>query len=361
MDGIVYKYTSPSGKVYIGQTCRERGRRNDFNENGEYGGSRIDNARKKYGPQNFKYEVLFRITSDNKDLIKTELNEKEQYFIKEYRSNEYKFGYNMNDGGAGNVAFAMSEEARHKISQSTRKWLMEKGHPLKGIGHTKESIEKMRKNTKKKFGKDNPNYGWKPSKEVLEKLSRLSSERVGEKNPFYGRHHTEENKQKARKRFGRAVIQYDAETLKEIARDESANQAPEVISASKRGASEIGKVCNGYVNSRGSQYITALGYRWKWADEADKDFKTYKAPVYNPRRGFKKSDGQKLALSIAHSRKVCQIDVLTGEIVKVHDSATKAATELGHPKSNSDIGKMCNGKLNGKRVLGFRWKWFSPE
>ena len=238
---------------------------------------------------------------------------------------------------------------------------MDKGHPLKGIGHTKESIEKMRKNTKKKFGKDNPNYGWKPSKEVLEKLSRLSSERVGEKNPFYGRHHTEENKQKARKRFGRAVIQYDAETLKEIARYESANQASEVISASKRGASEIGKVCNGYVNSRGSQYITALGYRWKWAVEADKDFKTYKAPVYNPRRGFKISDGQKLALSIAHSRKVCQIDVLTDEIVKVHDSATKAATELGHPKSNSDIGKMCNGKLNGKRVLGFRWKWFSPE
>ena len=172
---------------------------------------------------------------------------------------------------------------------------------------------------------------------------------------------TEENKQKARKRFGRAVIQYDAETLKEITRYESANQASEVISASKRGASEIGKVCNGYVNSRGSQYITALGYRWKWADEADKDFKTYKAPVYNPRRGFKISDGQKLALSIANSRKVCQIDVLTGEIVKVYDSVTKAATELGHPKSNSDIGKMCNGKLNGKRVLGFRWKWFSPE
>ena len=121
MNGIVYKYTSPNGKAYIGQTCRERGRRNDFQENGEYGGSRIDNARKKYGPQNFKYEVLFRISSKDCDLVKSNLNEMVQYFIKEYRSNEDAFGYNMNDGGSGNLAFAMSEEARHKISQSTRK------------------------------------------------------------------------------------------------------------------------------------------------------------------------------------------------------------------------------------------------
>ena len=264
MNGIVYKYTSPSGKVYIGQTCRERGRRNDFNENREYGGSRIDNAREKYGPQNFKYEVLFRITSDNKDLIKTELNEKEQYFIKEYHSNEDKFGYNMNEGGAGNVAFAMSEEARKKISESTKKWISEKGHPLKGVGHTRESIEKMRRNTKKKFGKDNPNYGWKPSKELRERLSNLSKERTGEKNPFYGRHHSEENKEKSRKLFGKRVVQYDANTMREIAIYDSARQAAkELCGNSKRGA-DIGKVCNGYVKKNGVRITTALGYKWKW-------------------------------------------------------------------------------------------------
>lgn len=272
MNGVIYKYTSPSGKIYIGQTCRERGRRNDFLENGEYGGSRIDNARNKYGPTNFTYEVLFRISSCDKELVKSILNEKEQYYIKYYRSNEDEFGYNMNDGGAGNVAFCMSKEARKKISESTKRWLKEKGHPLKGVGHTKESREKMSRNTKKKFGKENPNYGWKPSKELIERLAKLSHERVGEKNPFFGKHHTEENKEKARKLFGRRVIQYNAETLQEIARYDSARQASETISSKAKGASEIGKVCNKYITKNGRRYKTAMGYRWKWEDKENEDF-----------------------------------------------------------------------------------------
>lgn len=30
MKGIIYKYTSPDGKVYIGQTTKEQNRRNTF-------------------------------------------------------------------------------------------------------------------------------------------------------------------------------------------------------------------------------------------------------------------------------------------------------------------------------------------
>mgnify|MGYP002508894209 CR=1 FL=1 len=60
MKGIIYKYTSPSGKVYIGQTTNEKKRKRVFlNENNEdYAGLKINNARKKYGPKSFKYEVL---------------------------------------------------------------------------------------------------------------------------------------------------------------------------------------------------------------------------------------------------------------------------------------------------------------
>ena len=48
MEGIIYRYTSPSGKYYIGQTTNERVRRNDFlNINQRYAGNAIDNARKK--------------------------------------------------------------------------------------------------------------------------------------------------------------------------------------------------------------------------------------------------------------------------------------------------------------------------
>ena len=60
MKGIIYKYTSPSNKVYIGQTTNEKKRKRVFlNENNEdYAGLKINNARKKYGPKSFKYEVL---------------------------------------------------------------------------------------------------------------------------------------------------------------------------------------------------------------------------------------------------------------------------------------------------------------
>lgn len=69
MKGIIYKYTSPSGKVYIGQTRCERTRRSRwFNINKPYAGPKINAARSKYGPTNFKYEVLLEINSENDTL-----------------------------------------------------------------------------------------------------------------------------------------------------------------------------------------------------------------------------------------------------------------------------------------------------
>ena len=61
MEGIIYKYTSPTGKVYIGQTLDEERRRTEFlNKDVRYAGKRIENARHKYGPENFKYEIFSR-------------------------------------------------------------------------------------------------------------------------------------------------------------------------------------------------------------------------------------------------------------------------------------------------------------
>lgn len=47
--GIIYKYTSPSGKVYIGQTINEKDRRKHFLiQKLSYGGIKIDTARAMY-------------------------------------------------------------------------------------------------------------------------------------------------------------------------------------------------------------------------------------------------------------------------------------------------------------------------
>lgn len=97
--GVIYKYTSPSGKVYIGQTTREHDRRELFlNPNTKYsGGGKLENARKKYTPESFRYEVLERVEYESMDILKEVLDELEEFYIGKY--NSYRTGYNSTLGG----------------------------------------------------------------------------------------------------------------------------------------------------------------------------------------------------------------------------------------------------------------------
>lgn len=96
--GIIYKYTSPSGKCYIGQTTKEDERRRKFiNVKGKYSSPQIDNARRKYGPEVFLYEVIFACELDDKESLLNILNEKEIFYIDFYNSIE--MGYNNQIGG----------------------------------------------------------------------------------------------------------------------------------------------------------------------------------------------------------------------------------------------------------------------
>lgn len=124
VDGIIYKYVSPSGKVYIGQTLHERDRRQDFlNSNMPYAGDKINKAREKYGVNNFEYEVIFKVSS----LVKLEvieiLNEKEIQYIKIFDS--YYNGYNSTTGGRND--FEITEETKKKLSESAKNQYVNQG------------------------------------------------------------------------------------------------------------------------------------------------------------------------------------------------------------------------------------------
>lgn len=98
-NGIIYKYTSPSGKVYIGQTVDEKKRRKDFlSANNPYAGDKINKARKKYGPENFEYEILTTVSADSVESLCDLLDFSEQYYIEKYDS--CNSGYNLLEGGA---------------------------------------------------------------------------------------------------------------------------------------------------------------------------------------------------------------------------------------------------------------------
>ena len=158
-EGIIYRYKSPSGKYYIGQTINEYSRRYNFLYDKKYGGEKIDNARKKYGPENFEYAVLMKVTGDSKDEVIKYLNQLEQFFIKTYDS--IKNGYNSCEGGKNGL---LSEETKRKMSE------VRKGH--------RTSEETKRKISEKHKGKV---YSEDTKKKMMEARKGVSPWNKGKK------------------------------------------------------------------------------------------------------------------------------------------------------------------------------------
>lgn len=120
MRGIIYKYTSPSGKVYIGQTRSESTRRAKwFNDKAPYAGPKINAARLKYGPTNFKYEVIFSVEIDDEYELSLLLNKKEREYIELYDS--IINGYNLDEGG---IYVTLTEEQIKKAGDSHKKAIL---------------------------------------------------------------------------------------------------------------------------------------------------------------------------------------------------------------------------------------------
>lgn len=94
--GVIYKYISPNGGIYIGQTINECHRRGLFFNAIHYGGYKIDKARKVFGPENFIYERLFIEEFKNKKDAKLILDKLEAQFITQYDS--INSGYNSYHG-----------------------------------------------------------------------------------------------------------------------------------------------------------------------------------------------------------------------------------------------------------------------
>lgn len=120
--GIIYKYTSPSDKVYVGQTIDEESRKRAFYcMNKMYAGGKIDKARVKYGPENFKYEILETIALESKKELLEKLNNLEIYYISKYDS--FKNGYNSTPGGQ--FVYIYTDLVKQKISKANSKKILQ--------------------------------------------------------------------------------------------------------------------------------------------------------------------------------------------------------------------------------------------
>lgn len=113
--GVIYKITNiVNNKIYIGQTKQLNGFNDRYKGNGtdiervynhylhsiqynDYYNKHLYNSIKKYGFDNFEVNKTFDVAYS-----KEELNEKEQYWIKHYKSFDNNYGYNYTMGGDGN-------------------------------------------------------------------------------------------------------------------------------------------------------------------------------------------------------------------------------------------------------------------
>lgn len=126
--GTIYCITNKiNGKKYVGQTIRDLTIR--FNEHcfDDRSNSKIHQAIKKYGWQNFSYEVVEQVEPEF-------LDEREQYYIKEWHLQDDKFGYNILSGGQfqkpckrliiveNNLIFASVEDFGRMVSDITSWW-----------------------------------------------------------------------------------------------------------------------------------------------------------------------------------------------------------------------------------------------
>ncbi len=122
-EGVVYRYVNTVegaeyGWCYVGNTTDEKHRKYSWNNHGNksYGGKKINEARKKYGLENFEYEVLERVEAETVAKLKAQLDEIETTYIKQFNSVEK--GYNRSAGGTGNKG-GISDEHRRNIGKAS--------------------------------------------------------------------------------------------------------------------------------------------------------------------------------------------------------------------------------------------------
>jgi len=179
----IYKITSPSNKIYVGQSIDIEQRWNLCYKNLNCKKqTKLYNSLKKYGPENHIFEVI-------EECLEESLNEKEIYWGNYYKVLEEN-GLNLR---LGNSRGKVSQEVKDKLSKSLKGNGLGKIGPMNGKKHKKITKQKM----------STSHLGKKDSEETKKKKSQI---KLG---------HIKDNEWKknlsksASESFGRPILQKD--------------------------------------------------------------------------------------------------------------------------------------------------------
>lgn len=207
---IIYKATCKiTGKVYIGQTRKQmevrryEHIRDAFTLNVS---TTFANALRKYGKENFEWEVI-----DNA-VTQEELDEKEIYWISEYNSTVE--GYNMLPGGSYNPMDNVLIYNKHLTKVQSIEFRKKHSILMKEVVSKNGFSEDHRQKISQKLKGNKHFLGKSHSPEWGVQRSQMLS---GEKHPMYGKKHSEEVKKRIsevarnQKMGAKTIIQFDLE------------------------------------------------------------------------------------------------------------------------------------------------------
>ena len=140
---IVYKHITPSGKVYIGITKREKARDRWKYGHGYKQNRHFYNAILKYGWKNIEHQIL----ASNLSLEEACTLEKE--LISLYT--KQGICYNIAEGGQNGNTMKRTEEEKQHLSEFFKEYFKMHEHPLQGKKHSEESKRRMSENRKNQW------------------------------------------------------------------------------------------------------------------------------------------------------------------------------------------------------------------
>lgn len=155
--GYIYKITSPTNRIYIGQAknLRKRIATHKFSMRKEKSNVILINSFKKHGFKEHKIEIIEECENEV-------MNEREIFWIKKLNSfyTDSPLGMNMTTGGEGHTGFDKFDEERKK---KVLKNLYKNGeNPFKGRRHTdevKKYLSELTSKHNKETGKRVPQWG----------------------------------------------------------------------------------------------------------------------------------------------------------------------------------------------------------
>lgn len=146
----IYKITSPTEKVYIGQSWNIGGRFNHYKRLHKVKGQRaLYNSLIKYGVENHIFSIIKEFSEQ---ATQNEIDSDEKYYISYYSSLGTEL-LNIRQGGS-----------RGKHSEETKQIIKEKRKFQKMYPHQKEALRA------KWLGEKNPNFGKHLSEEIRNKI-----------------------------------------------------------------------------------------------------------------------------------------------------------------------------------------------